>query len=69
MSNKPTEFEDVQLNDEELDQVVGGQEVLSLQMMSTTDLSGGCSDSSVSCQSTASCKSTQSGTVPPPSST
>jgi hypothetical protein len=59
MSDKPTQFEDVQLNDAELDQVVGGQEVLSLQLMGA-DLVSSCSDSSVSCESTASCKSSAS---------
>jgi hypothetical protein len=61
MSDKPTQFEDVQLNDAELDQVVGGQEVLALQMMGSSDLAapGGCW-SSVSCESSASCKSSAS---------
>jgi hypothetical protein len=56
MSDKPTQFEDVQLNDAELDQVVGGQEVLALQMMNLVD-SGNVCKSSVSCKSTQSCES------------
>lgn len=65
MSDKTSQFEEVQLNDAELDQVVGGQEVLALQMMdSGSSLVGGCW-SSVSCDSSASCKSSQSGTATP----
>lgn len=63
MSDKTNQFEDVQLNDAELDQVVGGQEVLSLQMMGTESLSNICK-SSVSCQSTQSCESSVSTVSP-----
>ncbi|RYZ40043.1 MAG: hypothetical protein EOO71_17640 [Myxococcaceae bacterium] len=63
MNDKPTNFDDVQLNDAELDQVVGGQEVLSLQMMDSNSglKADGCGNSSVSCVSNVSCVSTASG--------
>lgn len=65
MSDKAQQFEEVQLNDAELDQVVGGQEVLSLQMMdSNLAAPGGCW-SSVSCESSASCKSSASSQATP----
>jgi hypothetical protein len=65
MSDKTLQSDEVQLSDAELDQVVGGQEVLALQMMgSDSSLVSGCW-SSVSCDSSASCKSSQSGVATP----
>ena len=61
MSDKSQNLDAVQLNDADLDQVVGGQEVLSLQMMGTANegVAGGCF-SNVSCESSQSCKSSTS---------
>ncbi|GEN09077.1 hypothetical protein SAMN05443572_105335 [Myxococcus fulvus] len=62
MSNKPTHV-DVELNDAQLDQVVGGQEVLSLQMMDVGQAEVPNCVSSVSCNSSASCESSASAVV------
>lgn len=53
MSNK-TQFDAVQLNDAELDQVVGGRDVLSLQMMEADGASAAGCVSFCSCTSTVS---------------